>query len=392
MKTLLELMDEEYRKANLRLPYKSIMDFLTDEHKSSEFIRKITHDDSFPDIDEDNELFQLSQTRARHSAITYLIGLVFADFADLRIQIIKKLKKDKNMNFLYLWMITSLYHDWGYFSDNLKNRDLEYRKTYKYYLFDNNYEDKRLSVLNNFAEKNPDAFCYTYEEILAYDKYARRFHDKRDIENRKKGYSKEIERIDHGILGGVATFNDLTKKALKNDLIVLPSVLNAIKYSCITIAQHNIYKSDSSEKDKEYGDMLKRLHSNSSHIVDNTTPLLLFLCLIDTIECVKRFSKSENKNDNTRKKTTKVESSYLYTKTVLSKIKAEVTKTTIVLDYSELFSEIEIRHQPLIKVFDQYYKDLCSFSYWTSFSVSHNDNYYVSIRNKSTESYISEAI
>ena len=85
--------------------------------------------------------------------------------------------------------------------------------------------------------------------------------------------------------------------------------------------------------------------------------MLLFLSLIDTIECVKKFSKSQNK------------AKYLETLTTLKQIKIVTTETQIFVDLSGLSKEIKKKkNDELDKAFIAYKKALRGFDNWTILS------------------------
>ena len=125
----------------------------------------------------------------------------------------------------YLWLITALNHDIGYYLKGLINGALDYRKTFKaYYLLDDNEIDKKGKKMP-FSEFYPKAFAYTYEEIENYDKYARKFHyDRKDKE----------EMIDHGIYGGFYLYDLYMKKSSDSDNVNNQNAI--VKTCCLAIA------------------------------------------------------------------------------------------------------------------------------------------------------------
>lgn len=97
-----------------------------------------------------------------------------------------------------------------------------------------------------------------------------------------------LSDLNHGIYGGAYLFNRLMKKPLhmrKEQLY--------IKAVCMCIAQHNIFKSTSDEIDQKLDEYLslEKLKHNSDFKINEEYPLLLFLSLVDTIECVKNLVK-----------------------------------------------------------------------------------------------------
>lgn len=136
--------------------------------------------------------------------------------------------------------------------------------------------------INDFSELYTHVLAYIYDEIEAYDRYVREYHL----------HKKDVEIIDHGILGGVKTFDRLVKKIGKDSKTdhpegkkdILAKQLVFAKISCLTIAQHNIFKSPDTKYDLKYGDELRRLHSTSDFKINMETPLLMLLFLFSFVE------------------------------------------------------------------------------------------------------------
>ena len=243
-------------------------------------------------------------------------------------------------------MITSLYHDKGYYSKYLSNDKLDYKKTFTHYLLTDYYSNQKLFCLNDFAKFHSSFFAHSYEQVTSYDQYARQYH------TRKKD---SFERLDHGILGGILVFNDLVRKALKTQKYDTDLLL--AKACCVTIAQHNIFKSSSADKDKEYPTDLSYLYHDSPFRINIDTPLLLFLCLVDTLECVKKFSKEEN------------EKSSLQTKTVLSSIALTINEDKICINLSELRRRInDKKNTTFSETYTNYRKGVAGLHTWTAFN------------------------
>ncbi len=242
-------------------------------------------------------------------------------------------------------MITALYHDYGYFVDDLKNGKVNLKKGIKYYLLDDTYKQESLASLSDYCLHHQAGLAYTYGEIEAYDEYARLFHQN----------TEGKEKVDHGILGGVRIFQRLLSRAEKQH--VQKVELITIKTSCLAIAQHNIFKSPSIEKDKEYGKRLKKLYHDSNFVICEDTPLLFLLCLVDTFECVKKLSKKENKSD------------YFETETVLSSIRISVCLDEIVIDYSELERRVSAKNSGLQDSYLKYKGGLFGIETWTAIRV-----------------------
>ena len=351
--TLYALMEKQLRSLDVPDEYRSLEKFIENDDTCVAFIQYILHDDEFTELEPGSDIYKFAKARARHSVITFLMGLVLADFAGITQNISKYVAElsthahtKKGNNYLKAWMITSLYHDKGYYSKHLSNDKLDYKKTFTHYLLTDYYSNQKLFCLNDFAKFHSSFFAHSYEQITSYDQYARGYHTREE---------HNFERIDHGILGGILVFNDLVRKALKTPKYDMDFLL--AKVCCITIAQHNIFKSSSADKDKEYPTDLSYLYHDSPFRINIDTPLLLFLCLVDTLECVKKFSKEEN------------EKSSLQTKTVLSSIALTVNQDKIYINLSKLRKRINDKKNPTFsETYDGYRKSVAELHTWTAFN------------------------
>lgn len=363
--TLLEYMDEAYSEMRHTLPFKSVREFISDDDSCANFIRAILHDEEYSIPKKESSLYEFSKARARHAVIMFLIGIAFSRFEGLEEHILKTVKhkedpdcaETRHKDFLRLWMLTSLYHDYGYYSAYLEQEDAVFPKLVRFYLFDEDYPDSWLRPVCRFSEKYPAAMAFSYSEILAYDKYSREYHKSAFAKNPEENR----ERVDHGILGGVLIFDRLLKAILKQNVNSQAKEMIAAKVSCITIAQHNIYWSTSADQDIKYGKELQKLYHNSAFRISRDTPLLLLLCLVDTFECIKRFGKGE------------VGKGALTTITVLSKIEIDFPDSFLIFDYSKLESHIEKSTQKserdkLKELYTNYIKVLCNLASWTQWS------------------------
>lgn len=351
--TLYALMEKQLRSLDVPEEYRSLEKFIENDDTCVAFIQYVLHDNEFTESEPGSDLYKFAKARARHSVITFLMGLVLANFAGITQHIseyVAELTKyaytKKDNNYLKAWMITSLYHDKGYYSKYLSNDKLDYKKTFTHYLLTDYYDNQKLFCLNDFSKFHSSFFAHSYEQIASYDQYARGYHA-REKDN--------FERLDHGILGGILVFNDLVRKALKTKKYDMDFLL--AKACCITIAQHNIFKSNSATLDKAYPLNLSYLHYDSPFRINIDTPLLLFLCLVDTLECVKKFSKEEN------------EKSSLQTKTVLSSIALTINEDKICINLSELRRRINEKKNPTFsETYTNYRKGVAGLHTWTTFN------------------------
>ena len=375
-KTLKELMDDELGRLKLPEEFSNLEAFINDGKKSAKFISDLLKDSSYNIPNDNDSLYETAEIRARHSVVTFLVGLALRNFGDLfnNIPEIVDCPQDQAE---HMWLITSLYHDKAYFSAYVEALDIDYRKKFSPYLLTDNLPDE-WSAINKFSMFYPGTLAYTYDEIEKYDEYAIEYHR----ENKGK------EKRDHGILGGVMMFSDLAKKAVKQGLT---DELPIIKACSLAVAQHNIFKSSDKKSDERYINYkLNRLLSSSPFQITQKQPLLLFLSLVDTIECAKNLSRGKNSGK------------YLETLTVLKNIQVLIQKDSIELDFTLLEKEISKKeNKELRDSFDRYLKSLECIHAWTVFHVETNSAEKYKYRiylaqadeaRKSTQSYISVSV
>lgn len=351
-KSLKDLMNEELLRLNCQDKFRSLDLFIKDDDLCAAFIRNLLNDEDYQVPGEKDVNYDLAKARARHSVITFLMGKVFSRFYGIYNGISQgfhpQSSKHREALNQRLWLLTALYHDYGYHSAYI-NQDVELKGIAPRYLLTDEYkEGVLLSSLHDFSSRFQGMMAYTYEEIEKYDQYAREYH-------RKMG---DKEKVDHGILGAVLKFHRLSSKADQRSTRVSEE-LQVLKASCMTIAQHNIFKSGKAEWDEGYrkhSPVLDKLYHDSDFRIDRRTPLLLLLCLVDTIECVKKFSKGSSDNE------------YLETDTVLSEIKVAVSEDKLVINYLPLRDRIrKSKKEPekLEKILNAHISALSGFHTWT---------------------------
>lgn len=347
--SLYDLFNIELSKLGLSKEYSDISNFISDDKKCLDFIKSLLNDALYDDSSQHN----LAKDRAKHSVITFLLGQVLKNFSGIYYKFSDVVDFSDSVLNQKIWMYVSLYHDYGYFSKYV-SRDMEnYDSIVKYNLISNNYNNE-LKFLNNFSIKYPRVLHYTYDEIMNYNKYARWYHK----------LHNSNEKSDHGILGGILVFDKLVKKQLNNNINNKDWNLVLLKAVCLTIAQHNIFKSNKKDRDKRYLKYnLNRLTSDSNLKIGIETPLLLFLSLVDTIECVKKFGKAKNPDN------------YLEVKTVLKGIKFSTTKNFINIDYTELRITAERKNLD----FKTYFDSVLGLEKWTEFKIYNNNDNIISI-------------
>ena len=90
---------------------------------------------------------------------------------------------------------------------------------------------------------------------------------------------------------------------------------------------------------------------------------MLFLALIDTVECVKKLGRTNNRK------------SFFQAKTVLKSIRVKVDRYSIEIDYSELKSRLEKKKdESLIRNYNSYIDGVKDLSSWTCFKVENIEN------------------
>ncbi len=349
--SLLVLMDKALKSKTEIFKDWSLEEIIVDEKKCASVLRNVLNDESFQIPN--GERYKIVQGRAEHSIINYALGLVFCEFADLFECIDRVMEKHitegmKTAN--EVWFYVALNHDVGYFHKSISDQNLDYEKKHKYYLFKDKYEDTKYDCLNGMSYKVPELYAFTYSEILEYDK--------KDRERRQKDASN-CEKINHGIYGGVYYFDRMLCKFEKEKNVESKRV-KMVKTVAITIAQHNIYKSNSTKDNQFYP---SKLWYGSDFVIGKEYPLLLFLALIDTVECVKKLGRTNNRQ------------SFFQAKTVLKSISVKVDRYSIEIDYSELKARLDKKENDLLSQnYKNYINSVKGLPSWTCLKVDDIEN------------------
>lgn len=242
---LLVLMDKALKSKKMFLEYSSLGEIIADEKKCASILRRVLNDESFEIPN--GKHYEIVQGRAEHSMINYVLGLVFREFADLfeciDVVVEKNIMRNKKAAD-EAWFSVALNHDVGYFRKHILDENLDYEKVHKYYLFKDDYVEayeRKYDCLNGMSSQVPALYAFTYSEILEYDV--------KDRERRRN--SSGYEKINHGIYGGADFFDRMLRKFDKEDIIENEAV-KMVKAVAITIAQHNLYKSNSTENNHFY--------------------------------------------------------------------------------------------------------------------------------------------
>ena len=368
MKTMMEFIDIAFHLyGGYHGPYESVREFIGNDDKC---LRLIYH---FLDLGRDDTtvLYKKNFNRASHIIVTFLLGIGI----ETEQKILEGVNVLNSMPDEYLWMLTALLHDYGYFrKELLVSKSLDDLKL-EYNLLTDQYLDKSLSCLNGYTNNYAQYCTYSYKTIKNYYEYRRRHVFKGD---------ENGEMNDHGIMGACLAFsqyvrfylkNETTKTLISNEYVATLQKTEPLLYktACLLASQHNMFRSESPEKDLEYREYgLTQLLSNTPILIDGRNPLLLMLSLVDTIECSKRFSKRTN-----RKK-------YLQTITILEKTSIEVSKEQIVIDYTELHQYMNKKDRiELLSQLDRHIKNISGLGSWTSCDAYEIEPYVVVIQKKS---------
>lgn len=284
--------------------------------KNTELCKEIIR--SYIGIDDvDYKIDMGNKYRIKHIIITWLLGIGIGRFNRL------STPDDKLISHFRLWMISALSHDYGYFCDETKRPSSNFLDSFgNNYLLKDDY-DGELKVISGFSKKHREYYPYSYDEIEKYYLFS--------LEYRK---DKPYEKADHGIVGGCKFFNKYAnflekKKPILTDGEILKTVYKA---ACLNTASHNIFKSESDERDREYESFgLTRICKNAPPVITKQYKLLLLMSIVDTIEPTKKYVQF------IERRTTNL----LMTDTVLKNIQVEVSEDDITIDFQKLYAYIK---------------------------------------------------
>lgn len=233
--------------------------------------------------------------RANHTLFTFVLGLALVKFSKLD-EVIKKeygcYFTKKNDCFLKIWMITSLYHDYGYFIQD-EYSTCQYLNEIK---VENNIFDYRENRKNN--NQTGSSSCLVHKPRYSreiFESYYHCFYETKHDAN----VQKVDDSIEHGITGGYVIFDEIMKRIKTMDStegcgISKDTIKNTYCYQdlCFRIMEHNIWTiNPKNECCKKY--LIKQLEPifiGNYKKIDTTEPLLMILSLADTIEYIKRLS------------------------------------------------------------------------------------------------------
>jgi hypothetical protein len=218
----------------------------------------------------------INKERDLHSISIFFLGFLLKEVIDL-----PKLEPD----FQYLWFITCLYHDYGYFIENGK-------KEYPPNQFCISKIKKELAISKDLLKENsnPQFISLT---IKNYYRYCRKEHD----------------FINHGIVGGLLLYDRLCKNYSRIKALAIKEKISGAKendfyyhnlhwsishfefYAKVSnaIISHNIWLAEENNMDLYEKYKLKELIP-SHKFSYNDDPYVFLIILVDSIEPIKFFN------------------------------------------------------------------------------------------------------
>lgn len=251
----------------------------------------------------------LSEGKHLHTVSLYLVGMTFIENnSAIQKRIEQSLqtflpqqeydgwyKQDNKVsyNYLYTWYLTALYHDVVSCIEQAKIREnpTERQKNLEYYLGE---LDITYSPYSNFPYRKNNIPQRFSENLIKNYFY----------------YRANSGSCEHGILAGYLFFDRFVKNFLKNwdAKDYCPKVSNGLTWDTGQISHaayvtdaiicHNLWMSNNAELYRAYGlsPLLYTEHSENKLSIKNY-PLQFMLCLLDTIEPIKRFAKNPYEGD-----------------------------------------------------------------------------------------------
>lgn len=352
-KELLYILEEAYIDFFHEKEYKSIDEFIFDDKKCYSLIM---HELKLNQNAEE-ALPKANLYRASHIMITFLLGYMIGRELHL-LEGTDIFKKTPDCFDGKLWQLTAIAHDYGYFSKKLSKMEDLTTFCRPFDLLTDSYTENQLKCLNNFSQKYGVVLTHSYSTIKDYYKC------KQELCEMNLLSSDEIN--DHGIVGGCLLFCKIAKVLCESNRDDMKNLIFYYKTACLIAAQHNIFKSSEEKFDLVYNNFenLKNLVSTSDYKVGKNNRLLFLLSIVDTIECVKRFSKKQNPK------------TYLQTKTILKKVKMEITESRIIIDFTNLYEFIKTRKEngELKKTLNKHCESIMNLNKWVTCSTCRNES------------------
>lgn len=189
MTSLLEFIEEAFQSyRGYHGGYHSVNDFISNNERCLDLIYRLL------DIgrDDGKVLTKRNFDRASHILITFLLGLGI----DSKIRLLDGVNVFNTMPDAYLWMLSSVLHDYGYFRRELLKRTAYESLPLRHNLLADEYKEEAIRCLNAYENRHQQ-FCTFSCDVI------RNYYDYRELT--LSNYSGvNGERNDHGIMGHVS--------------------------------------------------------------------------------------------------------------------------------------------------------------------------------------------
>lgn len=299
------------------------IEILNDANTSRSFVASYLGKGCKTELDIFKYIEDLSDIRMRHIVSCFFLGVIFytrcRNIQENINTLLSKISTNPNdtteERFLYVWMLVSIFHDFGYaVEDGLKS-----------------------------LEKSE--FIELIKRLPRRPRYIPNIYNKKLL---KKYNDYRICRFgvnDHGIVGGIKLYKDLCElREIKKENDKLHYWEEPLKKDiCIaawTIACHNIYMIKMGDRnDLCYTcKMLKNLvyDTHSREIKKDKHPFLFLFCLVDTLEPVKT----------------------IHDYCLLKKISLVIKDDSIQLNYSKLCEVLQTDYYEIIQKMDKWLTDV----------------------------------
>ncbi|MEG0154934.1 MAG: hypothetical protein RR678_06070 [Lachnospiraceae bacterium] len=224
----------------------------------------------------------IPKERYSHTVSLYLLGIQVAEAIGFKQFDLPIWDNCSQRNFLHHWATTCLYHDIAYCIEQSNDEFIPVNNQTLDIISDN------LGLQYNLSSKD------TIGIIERYYQYR---------------ITAAKPTIDHGIIGAMMLYDSLLKRNNKMEKIAETAIIvcdkpmygeenkaNILKYA-LDIARHNMwfaFNTDDIEKYESLGLNNLIARSDGSHKISfKKEPMLFLLCLIDTIDPIKAYSKKE---------------------------------------------------------------------------------------------------
>ncbi|MCR5457667.1 MAG: hypothetical protein K6F14_06295 [Clostridiales bacterium] len=197
----------------------------------------------------------ISNMRCAHSLSVFLLGIVIYKVLKRKKRILNWYGDNYNSG-LYVWYLTCLFHDIGYYYEN---NEIELDK----------------SIINGCKHLN------NYDLGLNYYNY-------------RKNVASDYNGIDHGVCGGFLLFNELNNIFHNHndneELCYDDDVKKLYKIAAEAIVRHNMYVPNTDSQKNQYRELGLNDLIDSKIQYNMNNPFAFLLCLCDTLEPIKKAS------------------------------------------------------------------------------------------------------